>query len=303
MATSGFAYDDIMEIPACTVGTSISLVRRPRVKRTMPPSEQIAPVLTPQVGTEGVDADLSVAWKSAAEVLKVAAADHAEYEVEKASLAEQLKERTALCEQLQKEKVLQKEQFVKEKALQKDQFKKEATATKKEVEDKDVDLVHAGKYSEIIFPGDDASLLAEQGRAPPVADDTTKEEVVCLRRKVSEMEKALRRARDSINRTQQDKQFADESDKLEYQRSLLSLMLNFEAEVDNKWGLKESYLELLTKRGIVPDLARVKFLAQEARNHHSIEVQRCSAQAGISIIWGGVGLLPDELNFFKGKEQ
>ncbi|KAF6155443.1 hypothetical protein GIB67_019969 [Kingdonia uniflora] len=102
------------------------------------------------------DSKLSVAWKSAAKVLKVAAADRAEYEAEKASLADQLKERTALW-----------------------------------------------KYSEIIFPGDDASPVAEQSLAPPVADNMTKEEVVRLRGKVSEMEKALSRARDSINRTQQ----------------------------------------------------------------------------------------------------
>ncbi|KAF6146091.1 hypothetical protein GIB67_033450 [Kingdonia uniflora] len=118
---------------------------------------------------------LSVAWKSVAEVLKVAAADRAKYKVEKTSLAEQLKEQTALCEQLQKEKGLSRE---------------------------DVNFAIVEKYSEIIFPGDDASPVAEQTQAPPVADDTTKEEVVRLRGKVSEMEKVLSRARDSINRTQ-----------------------------------------------------------------------------------------------------
>ncbi|KAF6168349.1 hypothetical protein GIB67_018189 [Kingdonia uniflora] len=307
MVTSGSVYDDIMEIPVCVAGTSSSLVRRPRVKRTVPPYEQTTPVQTPQVGTEGVDADLSIAWKSAAEVLKVAAADHSEYEAEKASLAEQLKEQTALCEQLQKEKVIG-----------------------------DVDLAITGKYSEIIFPEDDAFLVAEQSPTPPVADDMTKEEVVRLRGKMSEMEKALSRARDSINRTLQvhnkleyeirlyksnfdntfkelfklqcrygkikidrdevlrkesdrfallqkslkDKRFVDESDKLECQRSLLSLTLYFEAEVQSEGGLKEAYLELLTERGIVPDPARVKFLAQEARNRHSIEAQRCSARGG-----------------------
>ncbi|KAF6163936.1 hypothetical protein GIB67_000081 [Kingdonia uniflora] len=132
MATSGSAYDDILKIPAC----------------------------------------LSVAWKSAAEVLKVADADCASYEAEKSSLADQLKERTALCEQLQK--------------------------------GKDVDLTLTGKYCEIIIPGDNASLVAEQSLAPPVADDTTKEvEVVRLRGKVCEMEKALCRASDSINHIQQ----------------------------------------------------------------------------------------------------
>ncbi|KAF6160310.1 hypothetical protein GIB67_019079 [Kingdonia uniflora] len=321
MATSGSAYADVIEIPACAVGTSSSLVRRPRVKRMVPPSEQTTPVQTPQVGTEGVDADVNMApplkkqkqesekdirasskgvnlkaveqevldlakgdpirldtqfrssilqlfvvWKSAAKVLKVAAADRAKYEDEKTSLAEQLKERTALCKQLQKEKVLQREQFEKVKALQKDQFGKEAASMKKEVEDEakkaidivvafrnkliqafyiwglsreDVDLALTKKYSEIIFPGDDASPVAEQSLTPPVADDMTKEvaganscfcscnivmrlgrilsfvlEVVRLRGKVIEMEKASSRARDSINRTQQ------VHNKLEYERRL-----------------------------------------------------------------------------------
>ncbi|KAF6164024.1 hypothetical protein GIB67_028728 [Kingdonia uniflora] len=221
MATSGSSYDDIMEIIACAAGTSSIQPRRPRGKKTLPLPEQTSLAQMTQAETE-VDAALSVAWKSVAEVLKVVAADHAEYEAEKASLAEQLKKRTALSH---------------------------------------------------------------------------------LRGKVIEMEKALSRARDSINRTQQDKQFVDESDKLECQRSLLSLTLYFKAEVDSERGLKEAYLELLTERGIVPDPARVKFLAQEARNRHSIKAQRCSSRDGVSIIWGGVGLLPDDLDFCRGKGQ
>ncbi|KAF6154753.1 hypothetical protein GIB67_032365 [Kingdonia uniflora] len=160
MATSGFAYAKVMEIPACVVGTSSSLVRRPRVKMTLSPSEQTAPVRIPPVGTVGVDADanmppplkkqkkesgkdvqaslkganlevveqkaldlakrdpirldtqirssisqLSVAWKLAAKVLKLAATDRDElvqqHDVEKA----------ALREQFEKEKVLQREMF------------------------------------------------------------------------------------------------------------------------------------------------------------------------------------------------
>ncbi|KAF6140578.1 hypothetical protein GIB67_013871 [Kingdonia uniflora] len=219
MATSGSAYADVMEIPACDAAVEqevLDLAKRDPIRLDTQIRSSIS--------------QLSVAWKSAAEVLKVAAADRAEYEAEKASLAEQLKERTALCEQLQKEKVLQKEQFEKEEALQKDQFKKKDVVTKKGVEDEakktvdilvasrnkliqplyfwglsreDVDLALARKYSEIIFPGDDASPVAEQSSAPPVADDTTKEEVVCLRGKVIELEKALSRARDYINQTQQ----------------------------------------------------------------------------------------------------
>ncbi|KAF6150356.1 hypothetical protein GIB67_034055 [Kingdonia uniflora] len=118
----------------------------------------------------------SVAWKSVAEVLKLASAD------------------------LEKDKVLQWEKFEKGKALQKDQFEKEAAAAKKEVEEEakkvvdivvasrnkliqafyfwglnreDVDLALAGKNSKIIFPGDDSSPVAEQIPAPPATDDKT----------------------------------------------------------------------------------------------------------------------------------
>ncbi|KAF6148036.1 hypothetical protein GIB67_024211 [Kingdonia uniflora] len=123
MVASGSAYADVMEIPACV---------------------------------------LSIAWKSAAKVLKLAAAN-----------------RTELVWQHDAEKT----------ALQ--EYRE------------DVDLALAGKYGEIIFPGDDASPVAEQTPAPPVDDDPTKEEVVHSRGKVIEMEKPLSRARDSINRTQQ----------------------------------------------------------------------------------------------------
>ncbi|KAF6144408.1 hypothetical protein GIB67_024635 [Kingdonia uniflora] len=125
---------------------------------------------------------LSVAWKSATEVLKLAAANRGEL------VRQHDAEKAALQEQFEQEKVLQKEQFEKEKALQKDTFEKEAATTKQEVEDEakkvvdivlasqnkliqafyfwglsreDVDLALAGKYGEIIFPGDDASPVAE----------------------------------------------------------------------------------------------------------------------------------------------
>ncbi|KAF6151113.1 hypothetical protein GIB67_002365 [Kingdonia uniflora] len=260
-----------------------------------------------RASSKGVNLEaLSVTWKSVAEVLKLAAANRGE-----------------LVRQHDAEK---REQFEKEKALQQDKYEKEAAATNKE----DVDLALAGKYGEIAFPGDDTFLVAEQTPTPPVADDPTKEEVVHLRGKVIEMEKALSRVRDFINRTQQvhnkleyerrlhksnfdktfkklfelqcrygkikierdevlrketdrfvllqksllNKRFVDESDKLECQRSLLSLTLYFEAEVDSERGLKEIYLELLIERGIVLDPARVKFLVQEAHNRHSREGQR-----------------------------
>ncbi|KAF6148320.1 hypothetical protein GIB67_025539 [Kingdonia uniflora] len=66
--------------------------------------------------------------------------------------------------------------------------REEAATTKIEVEDEakkvidivglsreDVDFSLAGKYSKIIFPGDDASPVADQSPAPPVADDKTEE--------------------------------------------------------------------------------------------------------------------------------
>ncbi|KAF6134746.1 hypothetical protein GIB67_002147 [Kingdonia uniflora] len=140
----------------------------------------------------------SISQKLAAEVLKLATADRDEL------VRQHDAEKAALREQFEKEKVLQREIFEKEKALQKDQFEKEAAATKKEVEDEakkavdtvvasrnkliqafyfwglsreDIDLALAGKYCEIIFLGDDASPVAGQSPAPPVADDKTEEVV------------------------------------------------------------------------------------------------------------------------------
>ncbi|KAF6157993.1 hypothetical protein GIB67_008122 [Kingdonia uniflora] len=291
MAASGSAYADVMEIPACDVDIQASSkgVNLEAVEQEALDLATRDPIsLNTQIRFS--ISQLSVGWKSAAEVLKLATANRGElvrqHDVDKAILQEQFEQ----------EKVLQREQFKKEKVMQREQFKKEAAATKE-----DVDLALAGKYGEIVFPGDDTSPVAEQTPAPLVADDLTKEEVVHLRGKVIEMENALSRARDSINRTQQDKRFVDESDKFERQRSLLSLTLYFEVEVDSERGLKEAYLELLTERSIVPDPARMKFLAQETRNRHSRNAQRCSARAGVSSIWGGVGSLPDELDFCRGK--
>ncbi|KAF6139363.1 hypothetical protein GIB67_026205 [Kingdonia uniflora] len=391
MTASDSAYADVMKIPACAVdpmqippvgteGVDADVNMAPPPLKKKKESSKDIQASSKGVNLEAVEqkaldlatlnpirldtqirssiSELSVAWKSTAEVLKLAAANRGEL------VRQHDAEKTALREQFEQEKVLKREQFEKEKALQKDKFEKEVAATKQEVEDEglsreDVDLAITRKYGEIVFPGDDASPVAEQTLALPVADDPTKEEVVHLRGKVIEIVKALSRARDSINRTQQvhnkleyekrlhksnfdntfkelfelqcrygkikierdevlrketdrfiliqkslkDKRFVDESDKLECQRPLLSLTLYFEAEVDSERGLKEAYLELLTERGIVSDPARVKFLTQEARNRHSREAQRCSAQAGVSIIWGGVGSLPDELDFCRDKEQ
>ncbi|KAF6168054.1 hypothetical protein GIB67_011439 [Kingdonia uniflora] len=253
MAASSSAYADVMEILACAMGTSSSLIRRPRIKKTVPPSEQTAPVQIPPVGTEGVDADVNMApplkkQKNESdkdirasskgvnleaveqEALDLATRDPIRLDTQIRSSISQLSVAWKSVAKFEQEKVLQREQFVKEKALQKDKFEKEAAATKQEVKDEakkavniavvsrnkliqafyfwdlsreDVDLALTGKYGEIVFPGDDASPVAEQTLAPPVVDDPTKEEVVHLRGKVIEMEKALSRARNSINRTQQ----------------------------------------------------------------------------------------------------
>ncbi|KAF6164566.1 hypothetical protein GIB67_025392, partial [Kingdonia uniflora] len=241
---------------------------------------------------------LFVAWKLAAEVLKLAATNRGElvrqHDAEKAAL--QVKDEA--------KKVVDIAVASRNKLIQ--------AFYLWDLSREDVDLSLVGKFGEIVFPGDDASSVVEQTPALPVADDLTKEEVVHLGGKVIEMGKALSRARDSINRTQQvhnkleyerrlhklnfdktfkelfelqcrygkikikwdevlqketdrfillqtslkDKQFVDENDKLECQRSLLSLTLYFEAEVDSEWGLKEAYLEPLTERRIVSDPAR-----------------------------------------------
>ncbi|KAF6174028.1 hypothetical protein GIB67_039979 [Kingdonia uniflora] len=359
MAASGSAYADAMEISTCAMGTSSSLVRQPRRKIIVPSSEQKAPVQIPPVGTEWMDADgvnleavvqealdlatrdlirldtqiqssisqLSVTWKSAAEVLKLAVASHGDlarqHNAEKATLREQFK----------LEKVLQREQFKMEKALQKDKFEKEAAATKQEVEDEakkaaditvasqnkliqafyfwvlsreDVDLALAGKYGEIVIQGDDSSPVAEQTPAPPLADDPTKEvrnklenerrlhklnfdktfkELFKLQSRYGKIKTerggTLRKYTDRfvlLQKSLKRKRFIDESDKLEFQRSLLSLTHHFEAEVDSEWGLKEAYLELLTESDIVLDLARVKFLEQ--KRAIAIVERRKDAQLG-----------------------
>ncbi|KAF6150025.1 hypothetical protein GIB67_002807 [Kingdonia uniflora] len=212
MATSGSAYDDIMEIPAYAAGTSSSLVRRPRVKRTVPPSEQIAPVQTPQVATEGVDADINMApplkkqkqesGKDIRAFLKRVNLKAVEQE------ALDLAKRDPIGLDTQIRSSISQLSVAWNSAAEKDRIEKDTATTKKEVEDEakkvvdivvasrnkliqafyfwdlsreDVDLALAGKYSEIIFPGDDASPgndaspVAEQSLAPLMADDMAKE--------------------------------------------------------------------------------------------------------------------------------
>ncbi|KAF6159971.1 hypothetical protein GIB67_033055 [Kingdonia uniflora] len=321
MATSGSAYADVMEIPACD-GVNLKAVEQEVLDLAMRDPIHLDTQIRSSIS------QLSVAWKLAAEVLKLAAADRDELvrrrfckgrsSRREGSAERSVREGSCRCKEKVEDEAKKVVDIVvasRNKLIQAFYF----WGLSRE----DVDLVLAGKYSKIIFPGDDASPVAEKSPAPPVADDNTEDEVVRLKGKVIEMEKALSRARDSINRTQQrgevlrkegdrfallqkslkDKRFVDESDKLEWQRSLLSLTFYFEAEVDSERGLNDAYLELLTERGIVLDPARVIFLAQEARNHHSIEAQRCLARARVSIIWGGVGPLPDELDFAGAKSN
>ncbi|KAF6154747.1 hypothetical protein GIB67_032359 [Kingdonia uniflora] len=305
MAASGSAYANVIEIFACAAGSSISLVWRPKIKKTVPPSEQTAPVQIPPVGTEGVVADVNMVPPLKKQKKESGKDIRASSKGVNLEAVEQEALDLATCDPTRQGTQIQSS------------ISQLSVAWKSAAEVLKLAIVNRGE-------------LVRQ-------HDVEKVEVVHLRGKVIEMEKALSRTRDSINRTQQvhnkleyercphksnfdktfkelfelqcrygkikierdevlrketdrfvllqkslkDKRFVDESDKLECQRSLLSLTLYFEAEIDSERGLNEAYFELLTERGIVPDPARVKFLVQEVRNHHSREAQRCSAQAGV----------------------
>ncbi|KAF6156368.1 hypothetical protein GIB67_031489 [Kingdonia uniflora] len=82
---------------------------------------------------------------------------------------------------------------------------------------------------------------------------------------------------------------------------LIALTLYFEVEVDSERGLKEDYVEFFKERGLVSDPARVIFLAQEARNRHSLEARKYSARAGVYIVWGDVEHLSDLFGFIKNE--
>ncbi|KAF6167709.1 hypothetical protein GIB67_017204 [Kingdonia uniflora] len=106
-------------------------------------------------------------------------------------------------------------------------------------------------------------------KARTAAELTTKYselEIERLRKTNSELERSLSRVRDSYS-------------------------------TDSERGLKEAYVELLKERGVVPDPARVMFLAQEVRNRHSLEARKCFAQAGVSVVWGDVEPLSDTFGF------
>ncbi|KAF6147912.1 hypothetical protein GIB67_014492 [Kingdonia uniflora] len=217
MAASGSAYADVMEIPAYAVGTSSSLVSRPRIKKTVPPSEQTAHVQIPLVGTEGVVADVNMApplkkqKKESGKDIRASSKGVNLKAMEQEALDLATRDPIRLDTQIQSsisqlsvawKSAAEREQFEKEKVQQREQFEKETAATKQEVEDKakkvvniamasrnqliqafyvwglsreDVDLALAGKYDEIVFPGDNASTVAEQTPTPPVDDDPTKE--------------------------------------------------------------------------------------------------------------------------------
>ncbi|KAF6174967.1 hypothetical protein GIB67_026455 [Kingdonia uniflora] len=192
MAAFGSAYADVMEILACAIpsvgteGVAADVNMAPPLKKQKIESDKDIRASSKGVNLEGVEQEaldlatrdpirldtqirsrisqLSFAWKSAVEVLMLAAANPGKL------VRQHDAEKAALREQFEQEKVLQREQFEKEKALQQDKYEKEAAATKE-----DVDLALAGKYGEIVFPGDDTSPVAEQTPAPPVADDPTKE--------------------------------------------------------------------------------------------------------------------------------
>ncbi|KAF6172742.1 hypothetical protein GIB67_000800, partial [Kingdonia uniflora] len=122
----------------------------------------------------------------------------------------------------------------------------------------DVEQGQTSKYKEIVFASDaedevvtNASILAN--------------EVERLKNVVSTLEKSLSRTRDSLARVQQ------VLNKTEYQKLLVALTLYFEVKVDIEWGLKEAYVELLKENGVVPDPARVMFMAQEVPNRHRLE--------------------------------
>ncbi|KAF6152616.1 hypothetical protein GIB67_013063 [Kingdonia uniflora] len=232
MAASGSAYADVIDIPSSVVATSSSLVWRPRMKKTVPPSKQTASVQIPLVGTEGVVVDVDMApplKKQKKESGKDIRASSKGVNLE-AEEQEALDLATHDPIRLDTQIRSSISQFEQEKVLQREQFEKEVAATKQEVKDEekkavdiavasqnkliqafyvwglsreDVDLALTGRYGKIVFPGEDTSPVAEQTPAPLMDNDPTNKEVVHLRGKVIEMEKALSRARDSINHTQQ----------------------------------------------------------------------------------------------------
>ncbi|KAF6147481.1 hypothetical protein GIB67_021307 [Kingdonia uniflora] len=213
MAASGSAYADIMEIPSCDVGSSSSLVWRPRMKKLVPPSKQTAPVQLPPMGTEGVAADVNIApplkkqKKESGkdirasskgvnlevveqEALDLATRDPIRLDTQIRSSISQLSVAWKSATEVLKLAVVNRAKLVRQHDAEKvrEQFEKEPAATKQEVEDEakkavhiavashnkliqafyvwvlgraDVDLALAGKYGEIVFPGDDASPVAE----------------------------------------------------------------------------------------------------------------------------------------------
>ncbi|KAF6136431.1 hypothetical protein GIB67_028502 [Kingdonia uniflora] len=163
MAASGSAYADVMEIPACD-GVNFEAVEQEALDLATRDPIRLDTQIRSSIS------QLSVAWKLAAEVLKKS------YSV-----------RAVRAGKNAEEGAVREREGAAEGAVREGSCRYKV----------------GGKYGEIVFPGDDASPVAEQTPAPAVDDDPTKEEVVHLRGKVIEMEKALSRVRDSINCTQQ----------------------------------------------------------------------------------------------------
>ncbi|KAF6140448.1 hypothetical protein GIB67_014371 [Kingdonia uniflora] len=181
MAASGSAYADVMEIPACD-GVNFEAVEQEALDLATRDPIRLDTQIRSSIS------QLSVAWKLAAEVLKKS------YSV-RAVRAGKNAEEGAVREREGAAEGAVREGSCRYKLIQAFYVWRLSRV--------DVNLTLTGKYGEIVFPGDDASLVAEQTPAPAVDDDPTKEEVVHLRGKVIEMEKALSRVRDSINCIQQ----------------------------------------------------------------------------------------------------
>ncbi|KAF6171439.1 hypothetical protein GIB67_031765 [Kingdonia uniflora] len=227
----------------------------------------------PEVNEQMRCRQMSVVVKVATEVFSLNCVDRAELtrkaEEEKALLKEHFEGENAwLREQLEEEKKKVVDALLRGQALEVVRLGRNNLIQSYchwGLSDYDIKLGLEGKYEAIVFPEDDVSPVVatsppeDQIQAPVAVDTSNAEEEMQLREKVSSMEKTLSGAGDSVNRTQ------------------------------------KAYLELLKENGIVPDPARVRFLAQEARNRHSVEAINYLARAGVSIVWGGVGLLPDVL--------
>ncbi|KAF6166915.1 hypothetical protein GIB67_020144 [Kingdonia uniflora] len=241
MAVSGSAYADVIEIPVYVMGTSSSLVRRPRMKKTVPPSEPTAPVQLPPVGTEGVVVDVNMASllkkqkKESGKDIRASSkgVNLKAMEQEALNLAthDPIRLDTQIRSSISRLSVAWKSaaKMLKLAAANHVKLVRQHDAEKAALED--VDFALAGKYGEIAFPRDNASLVAEQTPTP--------QEIVHLREKMNEMKKALNRARDFINRTQQNSEKRVtllEARLLDTQQCLQVSQSRLKKKIMPKWG-------------------------------------------------------------------